>query len=63
MYSSTIQVLEQLYDKVSIGGFIIIDDWTLHGARTAVIDFRNTRKIYDPIILVGDGYCSYWRKT
>lgn len=45
MYSSTIQVLENLYDKVADGGFIVIDDWTLPGARRAVEDFRKRRGI------------------
>src|ERR1019366_2947638 len=35
MYESTIQVFEALYDKVSPGGFIIVDDYALHGARRA----------------------------
>lgn len=63
MYSSTIQVLEQLYDKVSVGGFIIIDDYTLPGALAAVQDFRNKRKITDKIVLIGKGYSAYWRKS
>jgi len=62
MYSSTIQVLEQLYDKVSIGGFIIIDDYTLPGAYNAVIDFRKLRNITDEIIPI-DVASAYWRKS
>lgn len=45
MYESTIQVLENLYDKVVPNGFIIIDDWCLDGARRAVIDFRKKNNI------------------
>jgi len=61
MYSSTIQVLEQLYDKVSPGGFIIIDDWCLIGARTATENFREQRGITTPITIIDD--CgAYWRK-
>ncbi len=62
MYSSTIQVLEQLYDRVAKGGFIIIDDWSLQGARAAAIDFRNQRQINDEIIII-DHCGAYWRKT
>ena len=63
LYSSTIQVLEQLYDKVSIGGFIIVDDSALIGAHTAVNDFRIKNNIVDPIIPIGEVHGTYWRKT
>ena len=33
MYESTIQTLDALYDKVSRGGFIIIDDYILEPLR------------------------------
>ena len=49
MYSSTITVLEDLYDKVSIGGCVIIDDYGLHGCRAAVDDFRKERGITTPM--------------
>lgn len=62
MYSSTIHVLDTLYDKVTKGGFIIIDDYTLPGAKAAVIDFRNKRNIKDEIVLIGKGYSAYWVK-
>lgn len=62
MYESTIVVLEALYDKVSIGGFVIVDDWTLPGAHQAVVDFRSKRNIRDPMISI-DCASAYWRKT
>jgi O-methyltransferase len=62
MYSSTIQVLESLYDKVSVGGYIIVDDWCLPNCKRAVIDFRTTRKIMDEIIEI-DGVGVFWKKT
>jgi hypothetical protein len=61
MYSSTIQVLESLYDKVSIGGYIIVDDWCLPNCRRAVNDFRTSRKIVDEIIEI-DGVGIFWKK-
>lgn len=61
MYSSTIQVLETLYDKVSKGGFVIVDDYSLVGARTAVDDFRGKRKIINQLIKIDD-YSVYWIK-
>ena len=63
MYSSTIQVLEQLYDKVSIGGFIIVDDFTSSICSSAITDFRNSRNITDSIFPIGKIHGAYWRKT
>lgn len=66
MYTSTISVLEELYDKVSIGGFIIVDDyrWEIAGCGSAIDDFRNKRNITSPILSDGCyGYCVYWIKT
>lgn len=63
MYGSTIEVLEALYDRVSPGGFIIVDDYgALKGARAAVDDFRAAREIESPIVQV-DWTGVYWRKT
>lgn len=64
-YESTMDALVHLYDKLSVGGFVIIDDygedaWTY--CRKAVEDFRTERKITDPMIRV-DKPCSYWRKS
>ena len=63
MYSSTIQVLEELYDKVSIGGYIIIDDYNCEAVacKKAVDDFRNMRKIITQIERI-DWYGVFWKK-
>jgi O-methyltransferase len=46
MYESTIQILQGLYDKVSPGGYVIIDDYgAVEGCRRAVDDFREQRGI------------------
>ena len=63
MYSSTIQVLDQMYDKVAIGGFIIVDDYALSGAYTATNDFRASKNITDPLIPIGEIHGVYWRKS
>ncbi len=40
MYESTMKALEHLYDKVSDGGFVIVDDYgALPNCRAAVEDF------------------------
>jgi Macrocin-O-methyltransferase (TylF) len=63
-YESTMDALTNLYDKLSIGGFVIIDDyaedtWTY--CRKAVDTFRLERRITEPLVHV-DSKCSYWRK-
>lgn len=62
MYSSTIQTLDALYAKVSPGGFVIIDDYILHGCRQAVLDFRDRDGIVDEIQDI-DGAGVYWQKA
>ncbi|CAO4146863.1 TylF/MycF family methyltransferase [Methylorubrum extorquens] len=62
MYGSTIDTLEALYDKVSPGGFVIVDDYILKACRAAVDDYRAQQNIDEPIVSV-DGAAVYWRKT
>lgn len=63
LYESTIQALEALYPKLSVGGFCIIDDWFLvDQAQAACHDFREANGITDEVIDI-DGYGAYWRKT
>jgi hypothetical protein len=64
-YESTRDALVNLYDKLSPGGFVIIDDygedsWTY--CRRAVDEFRAERGIADPMVKV-DKPCSFWRKS
>ena len=45
-YDSTLQALEILYNQVSEGGFVVIDDYdAFRGCREAVYDFFVSRKI------------------
>jgi O-methyltransferase len=62
MYESTIQALDALYTKVSVGGYVIVDDYFLEPCKKAVQDFRNTHDIDDEIIDV-DGIGSFWRRS
>jgi O-methyltransferase len=62
MYESTIQALEALYDKLSPGGFVIVDDYFLQPCAQAIHDFRNAHGITDLIIDI-DGLGSYWRRS
>jgi O-methyltransferase len=54
MYSSTTQVLHSLFDKISPGGFVIVDDWILPGVRKAVEDFLVERSLRPEIIPIDD---------
>jgi glycosyltransferase involved in cell wall biosynthesis len=62
MYESTIQALDALYDKVTIGGMIIVDDFVLPACRKAIEDFRNRYDITSRLEDV-DGAAVYWRKS
>lgn len=62
MYESTMDALNALYDKLSVGGFIIVDDYhAVEGCRKAVDDFRSSRNIHDPIEEI-DETGIYWQK-
>lgn len=63
-HDSTRQVLVSLYDRLSVGGYLIVDDygedeWT--HCRQAVDDFRAERGITEPMVPV-DRACWYWRR-
>ncbi|NDH95935.1 MAG: macrocin O-methyltransferase [Actinobacteria bacterium] len=63
LYESTMDALVPLYDKVSPGGFVIVDDYgAWEPCRKAVDEFRHRHDITDPIIEV-DWTGVYWRKT
>jgi hypothetical protein len=64
-YESTMDGLTNLYDKLSVGGYAIIDDygedsWTY--CRKAVDDFRREREITEPMIKV-DSKCYFWQRN
>jgi O-methyltransferase len=62
MYESTMDALVNLYPKLSIGGFIIVDDYSvIDGCRQAVQDYREKHGIVEEIIAIdADGV--YWKK-
>ncbi len=61
MYGSTMESLEALYPKLSPGGYVIIDDYNLPGARQATDDYRARNGIEEPIQVV-DWTGVYWRR-
>lgn len=62
MYESTMDALVNLFPKLSVGGFVIIDDFLLQGCREAVYDFRAANHIANEIKDV-DGTCAYWQNN
>ncbi len=61
MYGSTMTVLEQLYHKLEIGGYLILDDWLISGARQALLDFRVRMGIQEDMYEDFSGV--FWKKT
>ncbi len=66
LYSSTKYCLEELYDQVVEGGYIVIDDWhNWFGCRKAVYEFFNERGVYPAISYCPDSWHigrAYFRK-
>ena len=61
MYEGTTQVLENLYDKVSVGGFVVVDDYCINKAKKAIDEFREMYKIKNPLIKANN-CIHYWQK-
>ena len=62
MYESTIDVLTHLYPKLSVGGYVIIDDFEPIGAcKQAVMDYRAENQIDEEIKPI-DGTGVYWQR-
>jgi O-methyltransferase len=56
-------VYRRLYDKVSAGGYIIVDDYgDIPTCKQAIDDFRRQRGISDPIVKV-DQSGVFWKKA
>lgn len=62
MYGSTMDALTILYPKLSIGGYVIVDDYWLPKCRAAVDDYRREHEITDELIPV-DRSIAYWRRS
>lgn len=63
MYESTIVTLQSLYDRISPGGYIIVDDYGyLESCRKAVHDFLDSRHLAPDIKQI-DWTGVFWRKA
>jgi hypothetical protein len=64
LYESTMDALKSLYPKVSVGGYVIIDDYgNIEPCRKAVTEYRSIHNITDAIISIDTGGGAYWKKT
>jgi O-methyltransferase len=62
MYESTIVALENLYPRLSSGGYVLVDDYgAVPGCRQAVHDFRDAHAVNEEIHSV-DWTGVFWRK-
>jgi O-methyltransferase len=63
LYESTMDSLTALYPKLSVGGYVIIDDYNaLAPCKEAVDTYRERNGITDPILEV-DWSRVYWKRT
>jgi O-methyltransferase len=63
MYESTIVALRSLYPKVSVGGYVIVDDYgAVAGCRKAVDDFREEHGIVDELREI-DWSGVFWQRS
>eukprot|EP00928_Gymnodinium_smaydae_P089810 TRINITY_DN73712_c0_g1_i1.p1 TRINITY_DN73712_c0_g1~~TRINITY_DN73712_c0_g1_i1.p1 ORF type:complete len:592 (+),score=54.39 TRINITY_DN73712_c0_g1_i1:180-1778(+) len=65
MYESFMDILYNLYDFVSIGGYFVCDDCPAHkGAMQAILEFRRSHGITEPLrSFPKASQGRYWRKT
>ena len=62
MYESTMDALVHLYPSLTVGGYLIIDDYGAYEAcRAAVHDYRHRMRIREPIRSI-DWTGVYWRR-
>ena len=63
LYESTKDALMALYDKLSVGGYAIVDDYySWPGCKLAVDEYRQTHGITDPIVDIDD-HAIFWRRS
>jgi len=62
MYESTMDALRPLYPRLSVGGYLIVDDYGIvPGCKQAVDEYRGEHGITEPIVDI-DGWGVYWRR-
>ena len=62
LFTSTTDILEGLYDKVTPGGYVIVDDYyALDCCRAATDEFRSRRRVRGSVVKV-DWAGAFWQK-
>ena len=61
LYESTMDGLRNLYPRLSVGGYLIVDDFGFDNCRAAVEDYRREHGIREEIERV-DWVGAYWRR-
>eukprot|EP01063_Lacrimia_lanifica_P005479 TRINITY_DN13255_c0_g2_i1.p1 TRINITY_DN13255_c0_g2~~TRINITY_DN13255_c0_g2_i1.p1 ORF type:complete len:398 (+),score=121.41 TRINITY_DN13255_c0_g2_i1:42-1235(+) len=62
IYESAVDVLYNLYDKLSLGGYVIVDDWTGFPAADAIRDFFRVHDVPLPKIHEIDRLSAWFQK-
>jgi len=63
LYESTMDALVHLYPKLSVGGYLIVDDYgALLPCREAVHDYRAAHDIHDVLVPI-DWTGAYWQRS
>jgi O-methyltransferase len=62
MYESTMDALENLYPRLAVGGFLIVDDYSFRPCTQAVADYRDANGIDEPIEEI-DWLGAFWRRA
>jgi len=62
LYESTLEVLNNLYPKLSVGGYAIFDDYqNLSDCRKAIDEYRHAHRISEPITKI-DSRAIFWQR-
>eukprot|EP01105_Mastigella_eilhardi_P002278 TRINITY_DN1278_c0_g1_i2.p1 TRINITY_DN1278_c0_g1~~TRINITY_DN1278_c0_g1_i2.p1 ORF type:complete len:327 (-),score=81.79 TRINITY_DN1278_c0_g1_i2:62-1042(-) len=62
MYESTMDQLFNLYQKVSVGGVVIVDDYGLPECKRAINEFKTWHNMDEPLVAVDSWSGRYWIK-
>jgi len=61
MYESCLDSIFNLYEFLSVGGYVIIDDWAIQSCRDAVNEFLKTHDLSPNIVKI-DNISVWWKK-
>ena len=54
IFASVYETIDALYPKLSVGGYIVFDDWKIHQARVAITTYRERHNITSPLHCAGE---------